>query len=212
MRFFLTTFVLAALAGASVPSMADVYLGLDTRIDEIAWHDPAAANYPQDTMGAAFHIGDRFSPYFGTEFGYSDSYGELNYTPTNTTTQSVPIAEAISDRLTIREFQLDNFAHLPLGPEGWVQPFVTLGAAYSDANARVRITTESSDSSGNETKSYAVTPFFHKQELDWRVGFGVQFQPLDAISLRFLVRYQPYSFKSEMSGGATLGLGLNAAL
>jgi len=192
--------------------MAQVYLGLDTRIDEISWHDSAAANYPQDTMGASFHIGDRFSPYFGTELGYSDSYGELNYTPTNTSNQTTPIAEGISDRLTIREFQLDNFAYLPLGPEGWVQPFATLGAAYSDANARVRMTTESSDSSGNETKTYTFTPFFRKRELDWRIGFGVQFQPLDAISLRFLMRYQPYSFKSEMSGGATLGLGLNAAL
>lgn len=212
MQLYLTTLLFAALAGASVPSMAQVYLGLDTRIDEIAWHDPAAANYPEDTMGAALHIGDRFSPYLGAEFGYSNSYGELNYTQTNTANPSVPITEGVSDRLSIREFQLDNFAYLPLGPDGWVQPFVTFGAAYSDANARLRYATDSINSSGAQIKSYSFAPFFRRQELDWRSGFGVQFQPLDAISLRFLVRYQPYSFKSEMSGGATLGFGLNAAL
>lgn len=193
------------IAAVQFSATADPYIGIDGRVDAIAWHD-LNSSYPEDTSGFGIHIGDRFLPNFATELGYSNSYGDVGYS------QTTPTAENFSYRISIRDFQLDNFAYLPLGQSGAFQPFVTLGAAFSEGNARIRNSTTTTNSSGASVPLVTGTPFFHKQEVDWRGGFGIEFRLSQALSTRFLARYQPYSFGSNLSGGATIGVSINAGL
>lgn len=206
MKIFLSVSFLFVLIGA-VPSSADAdpYIGFDGRVDAIAWHN-SNSSYPEDTSGFGIHIGDRYLPNFGVELGYSNSYGDVGYS------QTTPIAEKFSYRLSIRDFQLDNFAYLPLGESGSFQPFMTLGAAFSEGNARIQNVTTTTNSSGSSVPSISYTPFFHKQEIDWRGEFGIEYRLSQTYSARFLARYQPYSFGSNLSGGATLGISIDARL
>ncbi len=206
MKIFLsvTTFSLLIAAGL-VGAKADPYFGIDGHVDSISWHD-SNSSYPQDTSGYGIHIGDRFFPNFGAEIGYSESAGQVGYD------QAVPTPEKFSYRLSICDFQFDNFAYVLLGESGAYQPFVTFGAAFSQGNARIRNVTTTSNSTSSSLPSYSYTPFFHKQEVDWRGGFGIEFRLSPTYSARFLARYQPYSFGSNLSGGATLGLSINARL
>ena len=204
MKIFLS-FSSCVIAAVSFSATADPYIGFDGRVDAIAWHD-SNSSYPEDTSGFGIHIGERFLPNFGAELGYSNSYGDIGYS------QTTPTAENFSYRLSIRDFQLDGYSYLPLGETGAFQPFVTLGAAFSEGNARIRNATTTTNSSGTSVPLITYTPFFHKQEVDWRGGFGVEFRLSQTYSARFLARYQPYSFGSNLSGGASLGISINAGL
>jgi opacity protein-like surface antigen len=187
------------VAAVSFSAHADPYIGLDGRVDAIAWHN-SNSSYPEDTSGIGIHIGDRLSRNYGVELGYSNAYGDVGYS------QTTPTAEKFSYRLSIRDFQLDNFAYLPLGESGAFQPFMTLGVAFSEGNARIR------NSTTTTVPVITYTQFFQKQEVDWRGGFGIEYRLSQSISARFLARYQPYSFGSNLSGGATLGISINTAL
>ncbi len=195
------------VAAASVAARAETYIGFDTSVDEFAWQsNPIAANYPQEVYGVALHMGERFSPNFGAEVGYSTSFGDLDDNHTN------QVAEDLSYRLTIRELQFDGYAYLPLGPAGWAQPFLTLGGAYAEANARERIATPAASGSASNAMTNTYSPFFHQSEIDWRAGFGMAFRISSDFSTHFTARYQPYSFGSKMSGSTTVGIGFDAAL
>lgn len=229
MKPLLSALLFLPLAVAfAAPALAETYIGFDGQVDHISWKNADSSMYPQDVMGGGLFLGYRISPYFGVELGYNSSYdnnkiaNKTTVTTTvtddygNTSTIDSIVKRHFDYRLTIREFQLDGFAYLPLGRTGWFQPFVTAGLGYAEANARIRITTptKKTDSNGNSktVDSVAYTTYFIKQELDWRVGAGIEARVSDSTALRVTVRYKPYSFGSNLDGGASFVFSVRTAL
>jgi opacity protein-like surface antigen len=206
-KFLTSVCVFFILAPASWAATGDPYVGLDLDIDQVVWRDSAiAATYPTSNSGGTFRIGDRILDNLAVELGYTNSYGST-IVPSST-----GVDNKLSNRLALRELQLDGLAYMPLG-KGWFQPFVTAGLAYDEASARLRTITSTYDSTTKlNVNTITSTPYFDKSEIDWRVGFGMEFVPMDGLSARFTVRYAPYSFGGHMAGGVTFGLGLNIGI
>lgn len=206
MKFLISACAFFLVAQSCWAATGDLYGGLDLDIDQVVWKDPTiATTYPNNASGATLRLGDRIMDDVAVELGYTNSYGSSPYAST------AGVDNKLSNRLALREFQLDGFAFLPLG-QGWFQPFVTAGIGYDEASARLRTITITTNTNGTSTTNITSTPFFDNSEIDWRAGIGMEFVPADGFSLRFTARYEPYGFGGHMTGGTLLGIGLNASL
>lgn len=208
MKLLTSVCALCLLTPASLAAAGDPYAGLDLEINQVIWSNPAvAASYPTTPSGINLRLGDRFFKNIAAEIAYSESdgYGYSSNAVTN------GVDATTSDRLALRSLQLDSYAFFPLG-SNWFQPFLTAGVAYDEANARIRTVTQGTNSKGVDILVASSTSLFRDQELDWRAGFGMEFVPIEDFSVRVTARYQPYSFAGHMSGGTTLGIGLNIGL
>jgi opacity protein-like surface antigen len=194
----------AAPAAAAAPSDDNTfYVGLDGRIDVLSWKNSVDTSYPQAVMGLGLRGGYRLSPYFSVELGYSISADEHREMDIN--------ADRWRYRLTLREVQADVYGFLPLGQSGRFRPFVSLGVAYADGNARIRREIDGTDSSGDATTTVTYTPLFSKGEIDYRAGAGIELHISDTVDGRIYARYQSYSFNA-INGGITLGFTVNVAV
>jgi opacity protein-like surface antigen len=214
MKFNSTVLISAlVLAAAAVPagaaSVSDsdtgFYVGLDGRIDMMSWKTVDDTNYPQGPMGLGLRLGYRFSPYLATEVTLGESADENRVMD--------DAADRWRYRMTLREAQFDVLAYWPRGDTGWFKPFLSLGLAYTSGDARLRYEKDTGelDSDGDEITDVTYTTFFHKKEVEWRVGGGVEVRFSDSISGRIYGRYQDYDF-GHVKGGATFGFSIISAI
>lgn len=159
---------------------------------------------PETLMGPAMAFGYKFSPYFATEIGIAATSDENRVTDND--------ANRYRYRMSIRQVSLDGYAYWPLGDTGRFRPFLTAGLAYVSGNSRVRTDIDGTDDGGIKNRTLTLTTFFHKHELDWRAGLGLEIGITQDVSARVYGRYQPYSFGSNLNGGATFGFDVNVAV
>jgi opacity protein-like surface antigen len=218
------------LAAAAAPVYAadgtsnDFYIGLSGRIDQLSWKTKSftatysvtdsgsttkstdtvsSSNFPETAMGMGLRFGYRISPYFAVETGYAISYDE-NKIADNDNNQ-------YRYRFTMRQLQLDGLAYWPIGASGRFRPFLTAGLAYTSGDARLRADLDGTASDQTAITDSTLTSYFHKHEVNWRAGLGVEVGISQTVSARILARYQPYSF-GALKGGAILGFDLNYAI
>jgi len=185
------------------PARADVdlYAGLEGLVTFPDWknNDPTKAEH---AGGNGFKLGLR-NLYFGGELGYENVEGDHDISKSD--------AIATAGHFTMRDFTLDGFAYYPLGDGDWFQPFLTGGVAYAEANDRTitfSTTTRTLSSGAQQTVNVrSVAPGFTSSEVEWRAGAGVAWQATQDLSVRFVARYQPYSFSSRLNGGASFNFG-----
>lgn len=159
---------------------------------------------PETLMGPALSFGYRFSPYFAAELGISDTSDE-NRVLDNT-------ANRFRYRMTVRQLSLDGYAYLPLGDTGRFRPFLTAGLAYASGDSRLRTDVSGTDDDGDAIRTLTLNTYFHKHEVDWRAGLGLEVGISQDVSARVFGRYQPYSFGSHVNGGVTFGVDLTVSV